>query len=171
MAELARGKTGRLYGNLISVLTILKGLPTSYNRDLQEDKEALFDSVDTIRTTLDVFAAMLPDLRVNRERMESSANDSALLATDLAERLVTNGVPFRDAYEVVGKLVARAADIGLRLDQLSATERKSVSTSLAEIPSDIFDARASLARRTGIGAPSLANIWERINYWRKQLGS
>src|SRR6185437_13038055 len=91
MAELARGKTGRLYGNLVSILTILKGLPSSYHRDLQEDKEALFDSVDTIRGALELFAAMLPELRINTERMENAAGDRALLATDLAEHLVAKG--------------------------------------------------------------------------------
>src|SRR4030095_15959784 len=108
MAELTRGKTGRLYGNLVSMMTTLKGLPSSYNRDLQEDKEALFDSVDTVRASLDVFTAMLPQIKVNLERMEMAASDPALLATDLAERLVLKGIPFREAYDLVGKLVARA---------------------------------------------------------------
>src|SRR5437868_11497462 len=85
ITELIRGKTGRLYGNLMSILTTMKALPSSYNRDLQEDKEALFDSVDTVRSALEMFAAMLPELKINRERMESLANDPQLLATDLAE--------------------------------------------------------------------------------------
>src|SRR5947208_1005555 len=91
MAELTRGKTGRLYGNLMSILTTLKALPSSYNRDLQEDKEMLFDSADTISSALDVFAAMLPALTFNRRRMEAAANDPNLLATDLAEYLVKKG--------------------------------------------------------------------------------
>lgn len=85
MAELTRGKAGRLYGNLMSMLTTMKALPSSYNRDIQEDKKALFDSVDTIRSALEVFAAMLPDLKANRKRMENAAVDPSLLATDLAE--------------------------------------------------------------------------------------
>src|SRR5438876_12178623 len=104
MAELTRGKSGRLVGNLIGLLVALKGLPTAYNRDLQEDKEALFDSVDTVRAALEVFAAMLPELIVHRERMESAASDPQLLATDLADYLVRKGVPFRDAHAIVGKL-------------------------------------------------------------------
>src|SRR5207253_5945419 len=93
MAELTRGKSGRLIGNLVSLLTMLKGLPSSYNRDLQEDKEALFDSVDTVRGALELFTAMLPELTINRERMESLASDPQLLTTDLAEYLVGKGVP------------------------------------------------------------------------------
>src|SRR5205814_2951495 len=92
MAELTRGKSGRLIGNLVTLLAILKGLPSAYNRDLQEDKEALFDSVDTLRGALEVFSAMLPALTISRERMESLANDPQLLATDLAEYLVGKGV-------------------------------------------------------------------------------
>jgi argininosuccinate lyase len=102
MAELIRGKTGRLFGNLMSILTTMKALPSSYNRDLQEDKEALFDSVDTIERTLEVFAAMLPELKINRERMEVAARDSNLLATDFAEYLVKKGMPFRGLTKLWG---------------------------------------------------------------------
>ena len=97
MAELTRGKTGRLYGNLMSILTSLKGLPSSYNRDLQEDKEALFDSIDTISAALEVFSSMLPELKINRARMEAAANDPNLLATDLAEYLVRKGIRVRNS--------------------------------------------------------------------------
>src|SRR6059036_3818283 len=109
LAELTRGKTGRLYGNLMSILTTMKALPSSYNRDMQEDKEALFDSVDTVRSALAMFAAMLPELKINRERMQAAASDPNLLATDLAEYLVKKGTPFREAHEIVGKLVAHGA--------------------------------------------------------------
>src|SRR5207244_10362370 len=104
MAELTRGKTGRLYGNLMSILTTMKALPSSYNRDLQEDKEALFDSVDTVRSALEMFAAMLPELKINRERMQAAASDPNLLATDLAEYLVKRGMPFRRAHTIIGSL-------------------------------------------------------------------
>src|SRR6266699_7090237 len=103
MAELTRGKVGRLYGNLMSMLTTMKALPSSYNRDLQEDKEVLFDSVDTVRAALGVFAAMLPELKINRERMETAAKGPNLFATDLAEYLVKKGTPFREAHEIIGK--------------------------------------------------------------------
>src|SRR5712692_2865175 len=127
MAELTRGKTGRLYGNLMSILTTLKALPSSYNRDLQEDKEALFDSVDTVRAALELFSTMLPELKINRERMEAAAGDPNLLATDLAEYLVKKGTPFRDAHEIVGKLVAQAAGKKVPLNKISLPEMRSFS--------------------------------------------
>jgi argininosuccinate lyase len=169
MAELARGKTGRLYGNLIAMMTTLKGLPSSYNRDLQEDKEALFDSVDTVRAALELFAAMLPELKLNPARMESAANDPALLATDLAEHLVSKGIPFRDAYDVIGRLVTRAGELGLPLDRVPVSEMRQISPVLGEDVSGIFDPRTSLAKRTALGAPSPQNISDRIEYWQKQL--
>src|SRR5256885_16938325 len=95
MADLTRGKTGRLYGKLMAILTTLKGLPLSYQRDLQEDKGPLFDSVTTIKDALQIFAAMLPDITIHTDRMESAAGDPTLLATDLAEYLVTKGMPSR----------------------------------------------------------------------------
>jgi argininosuccinate lyase len=98
MAELTRSKTGRLYGNLMSMLTTMKALPSSYNRDMQEDKEALFDSVDSIKNALELFAAMLRELKINRERMEAAATDPNLFATDLAEYLMKKGMPFRKAH-------------------------------------------------------------------------
>src|SRR5437016_420789 len=127
MVELTRGKTGRLYGNLISILTTLKALPSSYNRDLQEDKEALFDSVDTISDALELFSAMLPELKINRERMEAAASDPHLLATDLADYLVKKGMAFRKAYEIVGELVADAVAKGTKLNAvpLAALKRSS----------------------------------------------
>src|SRR6202035_5537143 len=122
LAALTRGKTWRLYGHLMSILTRLKGLPSSYNRDLQEDKHALFDSVDTVRAALEVFAAMLPQSKINPTRMEAAANDPSLLATDLAEYLVKKGKPFRDAHDIVGKLVAQAAEKKISLDQMSVSD-------------------------------------------------
>jgi argininosuccinate lyase len=170
MVELARGKTGRLYGNLIAVLTTLKGLPSSYSRDLQEDKEALFDSTDTIRAALDVFAAMLPELRVDRAKMEAAANDSALLATDLAEHLVGKGVPFREAHEITGRLVSRAAELKVPLDRLTAAQMKEISPLLGDDAKAVFDTRAALAKRVAPGAPSPQNVSARIEHWRAQLG-
>src|ERR1700736_2433676 len=169
MAELTRGKTGRLYGNLISILTTLKALRSSYNRDMQEDKEALFDSVDTVRAALEVFAAMLPELAVNRERMERAAPDPNLLATDLAEHLVKKGMAFRESHEVVGKLVARASEKNLALDNLSLLEMQEASPLFWEDVTTIFDARRSLEKRGAIGAPSPENVAARIKHWRALL--
>ncbi len=169
VAELARGKTGRLYGNLISVLTMLKALPSSYNRDLQEDKEALFDSVDTIHAALEVFTAMLPQLKINRERMEAAASDPSLFATDLAEYLVKKGTPFREAHEIVGKLVAHAMQKKVALDKISVSEMKTFSPLFETDIAKVFDVRRSLAERTAIGAPSPENIAGQIARWRAQL--
>jgi argininosuccinate lyase len=169
MAELTRGKTGRLYGNLMSILTTMKGLPASYNRDLQEDKEALFDSVDTIAAALELFSAMLPEIKVNRARMEAAASDPNLLATDLAEYLVKKGTPFREAHQIVGQIVAKAIERGARLNELPWAELKKFSPAFDADVSDIFNARRSLGARRAIGAPSPENVAAQIERWRKQL--
>jgi argininosuccinate lyase len=169
MAELGRGKTGRLYGNLMSILTTMKGLPASYNRDLQEDKEALFDSVDTVGATLEVFAAMLPQIKINRTRMEAAAGDPGLLATDLAEYLVKKGMPFRQAHEVVGRFVARAVEQGTRLNEVPLAELKKFSPLFGADVGGVFDVRRSLAARTATGAPAPGNVAAQIDRWKKQL--
>jgi argininosuccinate lyase len=169
MAELTRGKTGRLYGNLMAVLTMLKGLPSSYNRDLQEDKESLFDSVDTIRSALDVWAVMLPEIRVNIDQMEAAARDPNLLATDLAEYLVKKGMPFREAHEAIGKLVAGAVKQGIGLNAVPLPELHKVSPLFGEDIESVFDPYHSLAARTAIGAPSPENVKGQIEKWRRLL--
>ena len=117
-AELARGKTGRVYGDLMGLLTTLKGLPLTYNRDLQEDKEGFFDTVDTLQTTIAVFAAMLPGLELQTERVESLAGESGMLATDLADYLVGKGVPFREAHGIMRELCRHSDDQGIALQEL-----------------------------------------------------
>src|SRR6202011_3029357 len=179
MAELARGKTGRLYGNLMSILTTLKALPSSYNRDLQEDKEALFDSTDTIAAALEVFSAMLPKMKINRDRMKAAAGDPTLLATDLAEYLVKKGTPFREAHEIVGDIVARAAKKGADLNEIAFSELKKIfkkvdidlgaEASAKTAAAKVFDARRSLSARTAIGAPSPKNVKAQIQSWRGRL--
>src|SRR5437773_1461772 len=170
MAELTRGRTGRLYGNLLSMLTTLKALRSSYNRDLQEDKEALFDSVDTISAALELFPAMLPQLKINRERMESAANDPNLLATDLAEYLVNKGVPFREAHEIVGALVANAVDQGTKLNAIALADLKKLSPLFDVDVVGVFDVRRSLVARRAIGAPSPENVKAQIKAWRERIG-
>jgi argininosuccinate lyase len=165
MAELTRGRCGRLVGNLVSLLTVLKGLPSSYNRDLQEDKEALFDSVDTVRGALELFSAMLPALTINRERMESLANDPQLLAADLAEYLVGKGVPFREAHAIIGKLAAS----GKRIDTLSNEEFRAASNAFGEDVREVFDVRKALQRRSATGSPSPEHISCQIARWRELL--
>src|SRR5437899_3578028 len=169
MAELTRGKTGRLYGNLLSILTTLKALRSSYNRDMQEDKEALFDSVDTVRAALEVFSAMLPKIEINRTRMEAAASDPNLFATDIAEYLVKKGMPFREAHEAVGKLVAHAAKTKLPLNQVPRQELKKLSPLFDVDVANVFDVRRSLVSRRAIGAPSPENVHAQIEHWRGQL--
>jgi argininosuccinate lyase len=168
MAELTRGKSGRLQGNLVSLLVTLKGLPTAYNRDLQEDKEAVFDSVDTITSALEVWTAMLPEVTFNREQMARAAGDAELFATDLAEYLVQKGMPFREAHEIVGRLVAQAIAEGVTLDRLSPDQFKEASALFEPDLREIFDARRSVARRSAIGAPG--NLPNELAAWRKRLG-
>jgi argininosuccinate lyase len=165
LAELTRGKTGRVYGNLLSILTTLKALPSSYNRDLQEDKQGLFDSVDTVRGSLEIFSAMLPELKINRARMETAAADTSLLATDVAEYLVKKGAPFREAHEIVGKLVAKEVP----LNQIALAELKKFSRLFDVDLASVFDVRGSLAGRTATGAPSPGNIAAQVKRWRKLL--
>jgi len=169
MVELTRGKTGRLYGNLISILTTLKGLPSSYNRDLQEDKEALFDSVDTIAAALDLFSKMLPRLKFNRDRMKTAAMDPNLLATDLAEYLVRKGVPFRRAHQTVGRIVASALKTKTKLNAIALRDLKKISPQFDLDVTKVFDIRRSLSARSAIGAPSPKNVKAQIRSWRARL--
>jgi argininosuccinate lyase len=165
MAELTRGKTGRLYGNLLSILTTLKALPSSYNRDLQEDKQALFDSTDTVRAALEIFSAMLPEMKINRAPMEVAAADPNLLATDLAEYLVKKGAPFRASHEIVGQLVSKQ----IPLNQIPMADLKEASPLFDVDVASVFDVRRALAGRTSVGAPSPDNISAQIKRWRGVL--
>ncbi len=160
-AELARGKTGRVYGNLVSLLTVLKGLPMAYDRDLQEDKEGTFDTVDTLLATLDVTRGMLSTLRVNRERMEDAASDPALLATDLADYLVGKGVPFREAHAAVSSLVESAAARGVALDALSPADFATAHPLLDEGALSVT-AQASVDARNVPGGTARARVAEAI---------
>lgn len=169
MAELTRGKTGRLYGNLVSVLTTLKALPSSYNRDLQEDKEPLFDSIDTVSSALKVFSAMLPKVKINRERMRDAAGDPNLMATDLAEYLVKKGMPFRQAHEIVGRVVSHSIAKKKRLDEIPLAGLRKFSAHFESDVEKIFDVRRSLSARRAVGAPSPDNVKMQIKRWRKQL--
>jgi argininosuccinate lyase len=169
MTELTRGKTGRLYGNLMSILTTLKALPSSYNRDLQEDKEPLFDSIDTINAALDVFVPMLAALKINREKMRAAAADPILLATDLADYLVKKGMPFRKAHEIVGRVVSHSIETGERLNAIPMSALKRFSTEFDVDVAKVFEVRRSLSARRAIGAPAPENVKAQIKRWRKEL--
>jgi len=147
VAELARGKAGRVYGHLMAILTTMKGLPLSYNRDLQEDKEGLFDTVDTMLSTLEVFAAMIASLRIKGERTRSAAEENFTLATDLADYLVKKGVPFRQAHAIVGKLVRYAIENKKTLSSLDIKEYKTFSHKFEEDVKSIT-VESSLASRS-----------------------
>ncbi|MCX6901474.1 MAG: argininosuccinate lyase [Verrucomicrobia bacterium] len=169
IAELARGKTARVYGNLVALLTLLKGLPMTYNRDLQEDKERLFDTADTLRSTLGVLADMLLNTRTVNEHCEAAASDPALLATDLADYLVKKGIPFRQAHHIVGALVAEAEKLGKPLNALPLETFRALSPKFGSDVRQVFDVRRALAARTVTGAPSPANVLRQLKRWEKML--
>ena len=171
IAELARGKTGRLYGNLVALLTTMKGLPLTYNRDMQEDKEGVFDSVDTVLATLAIFSEMIAAASLREDRARSAASDPLLLATDLADRLVGGGVPFRQAHEIVGKLVARAQESGVPLNRMPSAEFLAASPVLTpDVVASTFDLGSALAARLATGAPSPKNVARELARWSAQLG-
>ncbi len=169
IAELTRGKTGRLYGNLFSLLTVLKGLPMSYNRDLQEDKEAIFDSVDTAKMALAVTAEMMTALIINQDNATSAASDPSLLATDLADELVRKKMPFRKAHDLVGQLAAESAKTGIPLDMLPMELIIKICPELMEEWGGLFDPIRSLKARSATGGPSPANVSMRLAYWKSIL--
>lgn len=169
IAELARGKTGRVIGNLMSLLTLLKGLPMTYNRDLQEDKERLFDTADTVRATARLLAAMLENTKINAAACAAAASDPALLATDLADYLVNKGMPFRQAHHAVGAVVALAEKSGKPLNKLTLAELQSVDKKFSRDALDIFNLQSAMAKRNVVGAPGLKEVTKQMARWRKQL--
>ncbi|MBK8093088.1 MAG: argininosuccinate lyase [Verrucomicrobiaceae bacterium] len=169
VAELTRGKSARLIGNLMSILTLIKGLPMTYNRDLQEDKEPLFDSVDSIKLALEVFAEMVRGMDVNRARTEAAAADPMLLATDLADYLVNHGVPFRQAHEVIGKLVAYSIAEQRSFGDMSLEEFRRFSTVFEADVLNCLSLETAMQARKGIGAPSPANVSAQLARWRETL--
>jgi argininosuccinate lyase len=166
VCELTRGKTGRLVGNLMNLLVAMKGLPLTYNRDLQEDKPPLFDSVDTILMVLAVNTEMIAAMEMRVEKCLAAASDPMLLATDLADALVKSGVPFRSAHELVGKAVAESVKSGVPLDAL---DLKAIDPAYTEAMKSVFSLETALAARTNPGAPSVANVKREIEKWRESL--
>jgi argininosuccinate lyase len=169
VAELTRGKAGRLIGNLVALLTLLKGLPMTYNRDLQEDKERLFDSTDTIRQTVRVVTAMLEHVTVNQERCAQASADPALLATDLVDYLVKRGVPFREAHHLVGRLVAVAEKQNKPLNKLGLASLREIDSRLGADALKIFDLGRAMQRRKLVGAPGTSEVRRQLARWAKEL--
>jgi argininosuccinate lyase len=169
VAELTRGKTGRVYGHLMAMLTTMKGLPLTYNRDLQEDKEGLFDAIDTIKLTLATMAAMLTTLKPNEKNMAAAAADPALEATDLAEWLVRHGTPFREAHRQVGGFVALCNQRGIKLNEASLDDMKTViPTATAECLA-LFNPRKSVEGRALEGGTAPVRVAEQIARWQELL--
>ena len=169
IVELARGKTGRVFGNLVALLTLLKGLPMTYNRDLQEDKERLFDTADTVRATTRLMAAMLQNTKINRAACAAAAGDPALLATDLADYLVRKGMPFRQAHHAVGAVVALAEKSGKPLNRLTLAELQAVDKTFGRDAMGVFDLKRAMAKRNLTGAPGTKEVVKQLARWREQL--
>ncbi|MBI3782629.1 MAG: argininosuccinate lyase [Deltaproteobacteria bacterium] len=158
VAELVRGKSGRLFGNLMALLTTLKGLPLTYNRDLQEDKEPVFDSVDTLKASLQVLNAMLPKLRFNAARLATAATSGFTLATELADYLSTKGVPFRDAHAVVGAIVRHCLEHHIGLEDIPLVELRRFSSRFEADVTSWLSSVAAIERRRAIGGTASINI-------------
>ena len=168
VAELIRGKSGRMIGNLVALLTLLKGLPMTYNRDLQEDKERLFDTADTVRAVVRLSAAMLEHSQANREVCRTAACDPALLATDLADYLVRKGLPFRQAHHAVGALVALAERLSKPLNQLTLADLRSVEKKFGGDVVEVFDLKLAMARRRLTGAPGTEEVGKQLARWKRE---
>ena len=153
IAELVRGKTGRVYGALMSILTTMKGIPLAYNKDMQEDKELTFDAIDTVKGCLALFEGMLATMKFRNDVMENSAKHGFTNATDAADYLVNHGVPFRDAHGIVGRLVLYCLDKGISLDEMTLEEYKEISPVFEEDINDAISIKTCVEKRMTIGAP------------------
>ena len=169
MAELVRGKCGRVYGNLFATLTMLKGIPLAYNKDMQEDKEAIFDSVDTLKKCLGVFIPMIDTMKPIKENMYAASKKGFINATDLADYLTKRGLPFRSAYKIVGTIVGRCVKEGITLDELSLDDYKSYSD---VFDSDLYDEislETCVRKRISRGSTGYDSVKEQIKYVLEKL--
>ncbi len=169
MAELVRGKTGRVYGELMAILTTLKGLPLAYNKDMQEDKEGLFDAIDTVKMCLDVFAPMIKTMKAFPENMLAAAQKGFINATDLADYMVKKGMSFRSAYKISGSIVAYCIEKGKVLEALTLEEYKSFDGVFEEDVFDEISLQACVSKRISLGGTSPKSVLEQIEEIRKIL--
>jgi argininosuccinate lyase len=169
MAELCRGKTGRVYGDLMALLTTLKGLPLAYNKDMQEDKEAVFDAVETVKMCLQVFAPMVATMTAKPENMKKAAQGGFINATDLADYLVKKGMSFRAAYKISGQIVAKCIAEGLVLETLPLTEYQSFSQLFAEDVYADIDLTACVEKRISQGGTSQQSVDAQIAYVKANI--
>ena len=169
MAELIRGKSGRVFGDLMGLLTVMKGLPLAYNKDLQEDKEGMFDTVHTVYTSLDIMAGMIATMKVNEQVMHDATEKDFSNATELADYLAAKGIPFRQAHEIVGKLVLSCTQKGIFLQDVPLTEYQAISP---VIESDIYETLASktaVIRRHSLGGTGFDQVIAQINAAKQVL--
>ena len=169
IAELVRGKAGRVYGALVSMLTITKGIPLAYNKDLQEDKELTFDAIDTVKGCLLLFTGMVSSMTFRKDVMEESAKKGFTNATDAADYLVNHGVAFRDAHGIIGQLVLLCIEKNISLDELSLEEYQAISPVFQE---DIYEAismKTCVEKRMTIGAPGAEAMKQVIEVYKKEL--
>ena len=177
IAELVRGKTGRVYGALMSLLTTMKGIPLAYNKDMQEDKELSFDAIDTVKGCIALFNGMLATMKFNKDRMRSSANKGFTNATDAADYLVKHGVPFRDAHGIIGKIVLYCIDKGIAIDDMSLDELKAICPVFEEDIYEEISMETCVNNRLTVGAPGKAAMEQVIAQekaylaedWKKKL--
>lgn len=169
IAELVRGKSGRVFGDLMALLTMMKGIPLAYNKDMQEDKEAIFDAVDTVRMCLTAFTPMLETMKVLPENMRKAAAGGFINATDCADYLVKKGLPFRDAYKATGTLVAKCIEMGLTLETLPLEEYKKVCSTFDEGVYDAISLETCVNGRSAFGGPATKNVLDQVEKVRRAL--
>ena len=171
VAELVRGKTGRVYGSLMGLLTTMKGLPLAYNKDMQEDKEPVFDAIDTVKMCLPVFTGMLKTMRVLPDNMRRAAGKGFINATDCADYLTKKGMPFRDAYTVVGRLVASCGDKGKTLEELTLDELREVSPLFGEDVYEALNLENCMGLRSSYGGPAVSETTRQIGELRQFIAA
>ncbi len=169
VCELVRGKTGRVFGDLMAILTIMKSLPLAYNRDMQEDKEPIFDGVDTLKSVIEIYTRMLPEIKFRKDVMETATSQGFLNATDLADYLVTKGMAFRKAHNVVGKAVAYAGQKKKELHELDISELQSFSELIEKDIFDFLDTKNMVDRRNILGGTATKMVKSAISEAKKQL--
>ena len=169
MAELVRGKTGRVYGDLLALLTTLKGLPLAYNKDMQEDKEGVFDACDTVKMCLPVFTGMISTMNVLKDNMATAAKKGFINATDLADYLVKKGMPFRSAYKISGSLVAKCIAENKVLEDLTLDEYKEFSEIFEDDLYGDIDLLTCVEKRISEGGTSPASVEKQIEYVKEAL--
>jgi argininosuccinate lyase len=170
MAELVRGKTGRVYGDLMALLTTLKGLPLAYNKDMQEDKECVFDALDTVKASLDVFSGMLSEMTANTENMANAAKTGFINATDLADYIVGKGLPFRTAYKISGEIVAYCIKNGFILENLPLETYKKYGDFFENDVFDAIDLKTCVKKRISEGGTGISSVEKQIKWVKEKLG-